>query len=87
MNRRGATRVLAFDKVALEKDLLDEAKRLKIPVGSAEKIAAKVAEDVGRWTKSRPGLTRADLEKRVTAELSKYNDDLAYVYQNRGKII
>lgn len=87
MNRRGATKILAFDKTVLVKDLLSEAKRLGIPAGAAEKLVVKVADSTEKWAKTRTGLTRTDLEKRVVAELTKYNDDLAFVYQNRGKII
>lgn len=87
MNRYNTKKILAFDKNTLEKDICCEAKLLKIPAGAAKELAHKVANDVEKWASKRPGLTKADLDKRVTAELRKYNDDLSFIYQNRGKII
>ena len=38
-------------------------------------------------SKKKKIITKRDLERTVVAELKKYNADLAYVYQNRDKII
>lgn len=87
MNRYNAKKVLSFDKKALEKDICHEAKLLEIPAGAAEELAHKVAGDLEKWMKNRKDLTKADLDKRIVAELHKYHADLSFVYQNRGKII
>lgn len=87
MNRRGSNKILAFDKSSLKKDILKEAKLLNIPVGAANEIAEKVTTSLAAWADKRNDLARTDLDKRIVAELSKYSDDLAFIYQNRGKII
>lgn len=76
-----------FDTRELEKDILREAKVLHIPIGTAEAIAQKTAKQVEKWIKKRPAVTVSDINQRTAIEIAKYNTDLAYVYQNRDKII
>ena len=76
-----------FNVKDLEADIMREAKILKVPEGSAKAIAENVVERVEKWIKSRPAVTLSDIDRRVAKEIAKYNTDLAYVYQNRGKII
>ena len=64
-----------------------EAKALRMPAGAAEVIASKVAEQVSKWAAKRPAVTVDDIYRRIAVEAEKYSADLAYVYQNRGKII
>lgn len=76
-----------FDKASLQAELLREAQTLKIPAGAAEIIAVRVAERVEKWAMQRPAVTLNDINHRVASEVEKYSRDLAYVYQNRDKII
>lgn len=71
----------------LKKDILHEAKLLKISETVAQTIAGRVAEKVEKWMEKRAAVTNDDLNRQLAKELQKYNADLAYVYQNRGKII
>lgn len=64
-----------------------EAKALHIPDKTADFIAERVSEAVMRWVEKRISVTKDDLDRKVTKVLEKYDRDLAYVYQNRGKII
>ncbi len=71
----------------LKKEILREARVVELPMGVAEVVAAKIAEQTMRWVKKRPAVTREDLDRQIAKVAAKYSEDLAYVYQNRGKII
>mgnify|MGYP001079007234 CR=1 FL=1 len=77
----------AFSIEDLRKDILHEAKLLKISETVAETIADRAIGKVGKWAEKRAAVTSDDLNRQIAKELEKYNADLAYVYQNRGKII
>lgn len=81
------TKRMNFSGKALQEELQREARALKIPSGTADVIASKITEQVEKWVKKRAAVTIDDLHRRVALEAEKYNADLAYVYQNRGKII
>ena len=76
-----------FDKDLLTKDLKTEARALGIPVGAANSFVEKTVTATCTKLKKKKIITKRDLERTVVAELKKYNADLAYVYQNRDKII
>ena len=76
-----------FSATQLEKDILKEAKSLDIPAGAAADIAARTIAAVERKLKGKTTITERDYCEIVTAELEKYNSDLAYIYHNRDKII
>lgn len=78
---------MKFDETKLIKDIQKEAKSVNVPSDVAEVIAPKIAAAVAKWASKRSAITEADLNRRVTKEAEKYSADLAYVYQNRGKII
>lgn len=77
----------AFSVEGLKKDILGEAKKLKVPETVAQTMADRTIEKVGKWIEKRAAVTSDDLNRQIAKELQKYNADLAYVYQNRGKII
>lgn len=70
-----------------KQSILYDAKIIGIPDGAAETIASQVTEKVRLWVLSRPAITTEDLNRKIATEAKRYNADLAYVYQNRGKII
>lgn len=76
-----------FSVKGLETELLCEMQALRIPPGTAEVMAEKIAEAVEGWTRKRSVITDEDMWRRIAKEAEKYSADLAYVYQNRGKII
>lgn len=77
----------SFDEEKLKAEILAEAKRLHIAESTAEMMADKVVANVAKWVTKRATVTMDDINRRVALEMAKYNADLAYVYQNRGKII
>lgn len=76
-----------FDEKLLTRDLKTEARALGIPVGAANIFVEKTVSVTRNKLKKKKIITKRDLERTVVAELKKYNADLAYVYQNRDKII
>lgn len=85
--KKNACQPLTFSEKELKEELLRDAQALRMPAGTAEVVAVKVAEQVGKWVARRPAVTTEDVRRRVVVEAEKYSADLAYVYQNRGKII
>lgn len=76
-----------LDTKKLEKKLIHDAKALQMPSGAAETLAREIVQKLQGWTQSRTHATEAEVECYLMSELGKYNPDLAYVYDNRGKII
>lgn len=76
-----------FDEKTIIKDLKIHAHAVGIPRGAAEIFIAKTIQDAKKTLKNKKIITQNDLERAITKELKKYNADLAYVYENRGKII
>lgn len=72
---------------ALKQEILQEARVVRLPMGTAEVVAEKVAGQVVRWAGRRSAVTQADLNRQIAKEMQKYSPDLAYVFQNRDKII
>lgn len=66
-------------------DIVQEALIINIPTGTAEVIAKKVANAVAKKMKKKERPT--DVDACIAEEMSKYHDNLSYVYKNRGKII
>ena len=76
-----------FERKELVEELRRESKSLGIPAGSSETIIEEVVKNVCLWLEKRSLITKGDLERVVSRELDKYNEDLAYIYRNRDKII
>ncbi len=74
-------------KEKIRDDILREARVLKIQIGTAEIIADKVSEKVFGWSKKRSIITVDDLNHQIAKEVAKFNKDLAYLFESRGKII
>ena len=55
--------------------------------GWVELIAEKVASAMDEWTQNKGIVTETDIRKRITNELSVFNSDIAYAYENHDKII
>ena len=87
IKRHNKNQPVTFSEKELREELLREAKALKIPAGAAEVVASKVTEQVSKWAVKRSVVTMDDIYRRIALEAEKYSTDLAYVYQNRGKII
>jgi hypothetical protein len=60
---------------------------LGIHPGTAEIIADKVTEKVILWSKKRSMITEDDLNQKLAKEIKKFNEDLAYLFESKGKII
>lgn len=84
---KAKNRPLNFNPRTLESDLIREATSLRIPKSVAQNIAQKVTNNLTQWLEKRPLVTDSELNFKIAKELAKYHSDLAYVYQNRDKII
>ena len=76
-----------FDEKALIKTLKADARALDIPAGAAEAFINETLKNLKKTLKTKKIITEADLTRLISRELKKYNADLAYVYENRDKII
>ncbi len=71
----------------IKKELRIHSKALGIPPGAAYSFIDAVINSTKKALKNKSTITQAEIEKTIKKELKKYNPDLAYVYQNRDKII
>ena len=78
---------MEYNEKALKKLLKTDAKALGIPSGAADIFIERTLKSVEKSLKEKELITESDLTRLVVRELKKYHADLAYVYQNRGKII
>lgn len=76
-----------FDPTKIIKDLKIDARGVGIPEGAAEIFAQNAVKDATKSLNNLSIITASDLHRAILKELKKYNADLAYVYQNRDKII
>ncbi|MBR3386463.1 hypothetical protein IKG68_02760 [Candidatus Saccharibacteria bacterium] len=79
--------VRLVDAESLEKDILKEARAIKMPAGEAKGFSKKVAEKVAKWAEKRGAITIGDMNMKIADEIKKYSSDLEFVYRNKGKII
>ena len=64
-----------------------DAKALGIPAGAAEIFIQKSITAAFKSLQKKSIVTELDIEKAITKELKKYHTDLAYVFENRDKIV
>ena len=76
-----------FDENEIKKDLKIDAHAVGIPEGAAEIFVERTMKDAKKSLKNRSIITENDLKRAILKELKKYHADLAYVYENRDKII
>ena len=78
---------LEFSENQLMLDLKKEAKALNLEQGAAEFIAKEVTKKVSQWVTDKTAITQSDLDRKIVAEVRKYNKDLAFILGERNKII
>ncbi|MBQ3470153.1 hypothetical protein IJH23_00325 [Candidatus Saccharibacteria bacterium] len=78
---------MEYNEKDLKKLLKTDAKALGIPSGAAEIFIERTLKSIEKSLKSKDLITESDLTRLVVRELKKYHADLAYVYQNRDKIV
>ena len=76
-----------FDEKTFTKTLKIDARAIGIPSGAAESFIEHTIKDVRKALKAKPKTTNKELTRIIVKELKKYNADLAYVYENRDRII
>lgn len=81
------TLTTTYSPKLLKEDILVEARSIGLAAGFAEAIAEAVTKDITAWLKDKPTITTRSLNHKVAALIKKYHSDLAYLYENRGKII
>ena len=53
----------------------------------SELIAKEVTKKVSQWVTDKTAITQSDLDRKIVAEVRKYNKDLAFILGERNKII
>ena len=76
-----------LDEDQLRKTLKRDAKALGIAPGAAKIFIDEALKSTIAIVNKKKIITAHDLTRTLVKELKKYNRDLAYVYQNRDKII
>lgn len=76
-----------FDEAAIKKSLKIYAKSLGIPSGAANAFIDQTLEKTKKSLQKKSIITDQDLSRILVKELKKFNTNLAYVYENRDKII
>ena len=64
-----------------------DAKALGIPAGAAEIFIQKSIIAALKTLQKKSIVTELDVKKAIVKELKKYHTDLAYVFENRDKIV
>ena len=77
----------AFDENEIIHNIKIDAHAVGIPEGAAETFIERTIKDAKKSLKNRSIITESDLHRAILKELKKYHADLAYVYENRDKII
>ncbi len=76
-----------YDQTKIRHELMIDAKSVGIPSGAAEDFIDRSISAATNSLSDRYVITSQDLKRAIVKELKKYHADLAYVYQNRDKII
>lgn len=76
-----------FNQATIRRELKIDAHALGIPVGSAEIFIDRSIRAASRSLSRKSLATEDDIRRAIVKELKKYHADLAYVYENRDKII
>ncbi|MBQ1298742.1 hypothetical protein IJH72_00155 [Candidatus Saccharibacteria bacterium] len=77
--------ILDIEKI--RKELKIDAKAVGIPSGASKSFIDETLKGMEKTLKGKKVITDNDLKRAIVKELKKYNSDLAYVYENRDKII
>ena len=78
---------MVFDQTELTKELKREARAVGLSENTTKVVSERVAGKVAKWVSDKDVVTQDDLYRRIAKEAKRYSQDLAYVYENRGKII
>ena len=78
---------IKLSKKRIHDDIIREAKVLGLHSGVADMMADDVADKVMTWAKRRSTITEDDLNSRIAKEVSVFNQDLAYLFESRNKIL
>lgn len=84
---RADKKKVKFSRKKLVSDIMFEARVLGRHPGAAKIVAEKVAGETEKWAEKREFITEDDIRRTASAKLKKYDEDLAYIYKNYGKII
>lgn len=76
-----------FSKEKVIQEIQQESKVLNLHTGAVNMIAEEVAKKIQNWVQDKPTITQADLDRRIVEEVKKYNKDLAFILNERTKLI
>ena len=76
-----------YSSAELKKNILLNAKSLRIPEAWAKQIADRVVKNIDKWIADKELITEDDLRKQIVKELKVLEPNLAFAYRNHDKII
>ena len=76
-----------YSSAGLKKNILTNAKSLRIPEAWAKQIADRVVKNIDKWIADKELITEDDLRKQIVKELKVLEPNLAFAYRNHDKII
>jgi len=76
-----------YSSTELKKNILLNAKSLRIPEAWAKQIADRVVKNIDKWIADKELITEDDLRKQIVKELKVLEPNLAFAYRNHDKII
>ena len=76
-----------YSSAGLKKNILMNAKSLRIPEAWAKQIADRVVKNIDKWIADKELITEDDLRKQIVKELKVLEPNLAFAYRNHDKII
>ena len=79
--------IAKLSRKKLEDEIKREAKVLGINVETGEWVAKKTVDEIMKWREGRSMITTEDLNEKLAKVLEKYNQDLAYLFKSKNKII
>lgn len=76
-----------YSSAELKRNILLNAKSLRIPEAWAKQIADRVVKNIDKWIADKELITEDDLRKQIVKELKVLEPNLAFAYRNHDKII
>ena len=76
-----------YSSTALKQEIIKNARSLGLAENWAATIAEQTVKTVDAWVASRSIVTENDIRRVAYKKLKELNADVAYIYQNHGKIL
>lgn len=77
----------AFNPLVLHQSILEACLSVHTPEGEAHLTAEHVCKSVIDWLLSKTEVTSRDIRKKAAEELTTYQPEAAYIYQNNEMMV